>query len=176
VFAHPTSVEGVRLAAEYGGRAGALSPDNMEGWTPELIALLKSRNVAVTPTLKLFHLIPAAGRFARGHAAADGHRRQATRPVLERRARSSFGTDVGYVTDSTRARNCLMSKPAELRADPGQPHDRARGEIGHAARTGRVERGMDADLVLVGGDPRTDVGAFRTCASGAGEGDLSEPS
>jgi len=164
VFAHPTSVEGVRLAAEYGVDVLAhVSPDNMEGWTPDLIALLKSRNVAVTPTLKLFHFDPERQGAS---AAITQQLMDIAGKQLGQYSRAGgtilFGTDVGYVTDfDTREEFALMSKAgmsfaqilASLTTAPA-------AKFGHAARTGRVEPGMDADLVLVGGDPRTDVGAF----------------
>ncbi|APV52030.1 hypothetical protein BWI17_21575 [Betaproteobacteria bacterium GR16-43] len=164
VFAHPTTVEGVRLAAEYGVDVLAhVSPDHQEGWTPELIALLKSRNVAVTPTMKLFRIDPErqgappavvkqlmdiAGKELGQYSRAGG-------TIL-------FGTDVGYIPDhDTSEEFALMSKAglsfaqilASLTTAPA-------AKFGHAAHTGKVEPGMDADLVLVEGDPKADVSAF----------------
>ena len=164
VFAHPTTVEGVRLAAEYGVDVLAhVSPENIEGWTPEVIALLKSRNVAVTPTLKLFRFDPE-----RQGAPPD-----VTRNLMEiagkqlgqySRAGGTilFGTDVGYVTDfDVREEFSLMSKAGmDFRQILASLTTAPAAKFGHATHTGRVEPGMDADLVLVAGDPRADAVAF----------------
>jgi imidazolonepropionase-like amidohydrolase len=161
VYAHPTSAEGVRLAAEYG--VDVLAHSSPDEWGPELVALLKSRNVALVPTLKLFRFDPerqgvpadmvrkimeGAGKQLAAYSGAGG-------TIL-------FGTDVGYVTDlDTREEFALMGQAgmsfaqilASLTTAPA-------AKFGRAARTGRVEAGMDADLVLVAGDPRADVRAL----------------
>ena len=163
-FAHPTTVEGVRLAAEYGVDVLAhVSPETMDGWTPDVIALLKSRNVAVTPTLKLFRFDPE-----RQGAPAEVVRKLMDGAARQLAAYSSaggtilFGTDVGYVTDhDTREEFALMGKSgmsfAQILASLTTA---AAAKFGHSAHTGRVEPGMDADLVLVAGDPRADVRAL----------------
>jgi imidazolonepropionase-like amidohydrolase len=161
VFAHPTSAEGVRLAAEYG--VDVLAHSSPDDWSPELIALLKSRNVALIPTLKLFRFDPE-----RQGAPAEVVRQLMDGAVKQLAAYSSaggtilFGTDVGYVTDhDTREEFALMGKSgmsfaqilASLTTAPA-------ARFGRAAHTGRVEPGMDADLVLVMGDPRADLRAL----------------
>jgi imidazolonepropionase-like amidohydrolase len=73
-----------------------------------------------------------------------------------------FGTDIGY-TDHyhTELEYTLMARAgmsfseilASLTTNPAQ-------RFGHKGRTGRIAEGMDADLVVLEGDPAQDVRAL----------------
>jgi imidazolonepropionase-like amidohydrolase len=73
-----------------------------------------------------------------------------------------FGTDVGYidVVDTTREYQLLaeagMDFPAVLASLTTAPAAR----FGFSQNKGRIARGMDADLVIIEGDPRTDLSAL----------------
>ena len=162
VFAHPTNMDGVRLALEAG--VDVLAHASPEGaFDDALIARLKARGVALVPTLKLFRWDPQRQGappevIKRLIAAAEEQLRAFSRAGVT----ILFGTDVGYVTeDDTAEEFASMARAgmdfrqvlASLTTAPAR-------KFGAADRTGRLARGMDADLVLVDGDPATDIGAL----------------
>ncbi len=107
--------------------------------------------MAVIPTLKFF-----------------GHNRNLDQLLAQLRAYSEagipilFGTDVGFVTDYDPALEYrLMDRaglnfPEILTALTTAPAAR----YGLAKHKGRIAPGMDADLVVLGGDPAEDIAAF----------------
>lgn len=164
VFAHPTDMEGVRaaLAAKVDILAhppfGAPTP-----WSPKVLTELRVNGLSMVPTLKFLRYelekehVPAAeadeivsvtvrefGKFV-----ADGGR------VL-------FGTDVDYMSDPdptkeyqlmARAGLSAMQILASLTTAPAERWN-------EAGRRGRIAPGMDADLVVLEGDPASAVENF----------------
>ena len=164
VFAHPTDVEGVRVALESGVDILAhTSPEGFEAVGDRLVAQMKARDVALIPTLKLFRWDPER-QGAPPHIvkqltdAAEAELRACSRAGVT----ILFGTDVGYVTDYgtaeeyTRMSRAGMSFPQILASLTTAPAKK----FGAASRTGTLSVGMDADLVLVDGDPADDIGAL----------------
>ena len=165
VLAHPTDIEGINLAIESGVDVlvhTTIGEDGRTAWDPALIEQLRAKNMAVVPTLKLFpydmkrqdlpeRMVEGATSDAveqvRGYAAAGGQ-------IL-------FGTDVGYMTDYDPTDEYrLMAralKPMEILASlTTAPAARWKEE---KAR-GRVAEGLDADLVVLEGDPAADAANF----------------
>jgi len=72
-----------------------------------------------------------------------------------------FGTDVGY-TDAydTSEEYRLMSAALDWRQILASLTTAPASRFGFAARKGRIAAGMDADLVLLDGDPAKDPTAF----------------
>ena len=163
-LAHPTDNAGVQIAIAAG--VDILLHTTLEDgpsiWPPEQTTALVARGMALVPTLKLWpyelakvQLPPQiAGRAlddaveqVRGFVAAGGQ-------VL-------FGTDVGYMTDyDPTDEYVLLSRVltpmqilATLTTAPA-----ARWKEGD--RRGRVASQMDADLVVLNGDPAQDVRRF----------------
>ncbi|HEX5181860.1 MAG TPA: amidohydrolase family protein [Allosphingosinicella sp.] len=163
VFAHPSNAKGVEIALTSGVDILAHAAPMMGDWTPALVARLRARRMALIPTLSLFEV--EAKKF--GESAADEARDVATavqQVGLYHAAGGEilFGTDVGYTdlfdTDEEfrlmrRAGLDYRAILASLTATPAR-------RFGYGARKGRVEAGMDADLVLLKGDPAADVIAF----------------
>src|SRR5262249_976126 len=57
VFAHPSNQEGIALAIQSGVDILAhTSPDGGGPWSPSLVEALKSKNMALIPTLTLWHV------------------------------------------------------------------------------------------------------------------------
>ena len=126
--------------------------EDPEHWTDSTVARLKAANVSLVPTLALFS--------PDGDAEGILHE---VKSYADAGGRILFGTDVGYLTDYDR-----LAREFELLARAGlrfpqilaslttAPAER----LGFGARAGRIAIGMDADLVVLDGDPARDVRAF----------------
>jgi imidazolonepropionase-like amidohydrolase len=73
-----------------------------------------------------------------------------------------FGTDVGYTQAFDTAREIALMHGAgfDFRAILTSLTTAPASRFGFASRKGRIARGLDADLVILQGDPAADVGAF----------------
>lgn len=153
VFAHPSTIEGVNLVLA--GHVDVLA-HTIEGpadWTPEVVAKLKAAGVSLIPTLALFNspteINQGVLHEVKSYSDAGG--------------RIMFGTDVGYLTnypDLTREFQLLsqagLTFPQILATLTTAPAER----LGFSKTTGQIEKGMDADLVVLAGDPAKDIMAF----------------
>jgi imidazolonepropionase-like amidohydrolase len=161
VIAHPTDNAGVQIAIDAG--VDILAHTTLEYgpsiWPPEQTQAVVSHGMALVPTLELWPYELAKARLdpkiveqalgdaveqVRGFSAAGGQ-------VL-------FGTDVGYMTnyDPTDEYVYLARAltPTQILATlTTAPAARWR----ESGRRGRIEAGMDADLVVLGDDPMQDV-------------------
>jgi imidazolonepropionase-like amidohydrolase len=163
-FVHPTNVTGVRVAAASGVDVLVhTSPDQMETWDEKLVAEMRATNMALIPTLKLYTWDPARqGASAEMIKRVVGVAQQQLRLYQRAGGDILFGTDVGYVTDySPKDEYALMREAgltfeqvlASLTTAPAK-------RFGVANRTGTIAPGMDADLVVVKGDPAADIVAL----------------
>jgi imidazolonepropionase-like amidohydrolase len=169
VFAHPSSSAGARAAVEGGVDVLAHTfPTEDEGpWDRSLISAMKEHNMALIPTLELWRWVAkhemkddpdflprvsrVAGEQVREFNAIDG--------------RILFGTDIGgagsvndydptdeyvYLSEAGMSFAQILASvtttPAEL--------------FGADRHTGRVAPGLDADLVVLEGDPAVDIRAL----------------
>lgn len=165
-FAHPGSLAGVNVAIDAGvdvlAHTTAMDGGDKGGWSPELIARMRAHHMAVIPTLTLFEVegkkfgespellaktIQATTSEVRDYAAAGGQ-------IL-------FGTDVGY-TDAfdTTEEYRLMATVLDWRQILASLTTAPAKRFGLATRKGKIEQGMDADLVLLDSDPAHDPTAF----------------
>jgi len=155
VFAHPQNTAGVETVIGAGVDVMAHTvPSQRGGYTPEQLARFKSQGIALTPTLSLFTTVvldPAA--TARIVTATVDQLRQFT----ENGGVVLFGTDVGFIKiyDTTLEYELMHRALSErqilasLTTNPAQYFK--------AAKKGRVEKGFDADVVVLDGDPMADV-------------------
>jgi imidazolonepropionase-like amidohydrolase len=164
VFAHPTDNQGLAIAL--GGGVDILAhttPDGGKAWNADTIQRMLAADLAVTPTLKLWKeellkngvkdfmhnpLIPVAQQQVHDFSAAGGS-------LL-------FGTDVGYITDyPTRDEyNLLAGSGLDFRHILTMLTTAPAKRFGLASRTGQIVPGMNADIVLLDGDPATDILSF----------------
>ena len=155
-FAHPSNLEGTRIAIDSGVDVLAHAPDATEGMEDALLKELIARGIAMVPTLKMFQTT----------ASSDpGY----LRPIYEivRRFRDLggtllFGTDVGYMRDySTEGEFDALTQaglsPKEiLRTLTTGPAER----FGLEHELGSIAPGKLGDLVILASDPLSDVRAF----------------
>lgn len=163
VFAHPQNLEGVELAIGSGVDILAHTVPESPEWTAEFVGKLKRAKMALIPTLTLFDF-----EARRGQMAAADREGWIAKMVAELAAYSRangevlFGTDIGYIDHfDTELEFQLMARAgmnfrqilASLTTVPAQ-------RFGLAAHSGRIARGMDADLVVLASDPEQDAAAF----------------
>ena len=163
VFAHPQNSAGLELAIDGGVDILAHTTPDSPPWTPEFAARLKGARMALIPTLTLFDF------EARKGGGSDQERQQwidkmvsELRVFAEARGEILFGTDVGYTDHfDTALEFTLMSRAgmgfreilASLTTNPAR-------RFRYSGRSGRVARGMEADLVALESDPAKDATAF----------------
>ncbi len=161
VFAHPTNAAGLEAALAGGVDLLVHTTPAMETWSDSLVRRMVRAGVALVPTLKLWRYESRSARLAFSRpfvrAGVDQLRafRRAGGTVL-------FGTDVGYVLDYDTAEEVdLMAQAglgfadilASLSTNPAR-------RFGLEGKAGRIAPGMDADLVVLDGDPSRDIGAL----------------
>jgi imidazolonepropionase-like amidohydrolase len=164
VLAHPTNNDGLEAALE--GGVDILAHTTPDGglWEPRLPERMQRARLALIPTLKLwtFELVRKGADRAtiqRFLSVAIGQLRR----YAERGGEILFGTDVGYMTEYDPTDEYLymqragMSFRQILAALTTAPAKRF-GESGRT--TGRLERGLEADIVVLEGDPAQDIRAL----------------
>jgi imidazolonepropionase-like amidohydrolase len=144
VFSHPSNLAGLEVAIRAHVDVLAHVLDDARGLTPRHLERMKEQNMAVIPTLKLFDHPPYLFELldeVRDYSRLGGQ-------IL-------FGTDVGYLTDYDPTTEYELMESAglgwrdilaTLTTNPAQ-------RFGEAARRGRIEPGLDADLVVLAADP-----------------------
>lgn len=154
VFAHPQNKTGMETVIAAGVDIMAHIVPGQPGYGAEELARFKAQHVALIPTLSLF------AKTIGGEALAA---RLVGNGVAQLKAFSDnggpvlFGTDVGFTQIyDTSVEYELMHRAlserqilASLTTNPAAYFK--------AVKKGRVESGFDADLVVLDGDPMTDV-------------------
>lgn len=165
VMVHPTDTEGVTAAVTAGVDIvvhTTIDPDPSI-WSPELIAQLVTKHVALVPTLKLWTYELAKRQAPKDEVdKVEGYALHQLAAFLTAGGRVLFGTDAGYMTDldptdeyawMARAGMTPMQILASLTTNPA-------AEWNATATRGRVAEKLAADLVVLDGDPATDVKRF----------------
>jgi imidazolonepropionase-like amidohydrolase len=159
VMAHPTNIDGVRVAVQGGVDVLAHTSPISGPWSADDIAAMRRAGVALTPTLKLWEY-EIRDADARARFEAD-----ALTQVRDFRAAGGlllFGTDVGYMRDHDPGREYELLAQAGLDASailamltttPAERWTRGRS---HAT----IAPGEVADLVVLEGDPGRDIHAW----------------
>ena len=164
VFVHPNSGADVIAAIQAGVDIIAHTTPQSGPWDGSLAVEMKDRRVALTPTLTLWESamrhdrISAQDKFA---AIAIGQLQfwvASGGTVL-------FGTDIGAIDYDPSEEYKLMSRAglsfrqilASLTTAPA-------AQFGDSERLGRIAVGLEADLVVLTGDPSRDVKEFAAVA------------
>jgi imidazolonepropionase-like amidohydrolase len=163
VFAHPENDAGVNVAVDGGADILAHTAPTGSKWNESQIARMKRAKVALIPTLSLFTKL---GRSL-GMPALRIENFIRT-PLEQLRAYSKaggqiiFGTDLGFIEDYDPTEEYLLMVRAGmnfrriLASLTTTPADR----FGVSNRTGRIAPNMDADIVILAGDPEVDIRAL----------------
>ncbi len=163
VFAHVSNNEGIEVALKSKVDILAHTTPFDAPWSPSLVERVTAAHMALTPTLTLWEIESKKGnappeeieKVMRTAAQQLGAFSHAGGQVL-------FGTDVGYIPQfDTGEEFQLMSRAgmtfqqilASLTTNPAQ-------RFGLAAHSGRIAKGMDADLAVLQDDPAQDTSAF----------------
>ena len=163
VIAHPTNLNGVKIAA--GGGVDILAhvaADDYTDWDTQTISTMLASQMALIPTLKLHQW-----ELERMGLSSDNHPllKTAISQLLSFRQAGGeilFGTDVGYMTDYDPEDEYV------LMAEAGMGHIQILAALttaparrfGRQNQTGRIAVGMDANLVILSADPAEDVRNF----------------
>jgi len=143
-------------------------------WSPELIAQLVAKHIAVAPTLKLWTFELAKRQAPQDEVDKyEGYAQHQLAAFVAAGGRVLFGTDAGYMTDldptdeyalMAHAGMTPMQILASLTTNPA-------AEWNAKTTRGRVVEKLAADLVVLDGDPASDAKRFAAvrCAIRAGK-------
>jgi imidazolonepropionase-like amidohydrolase len=163
VFAHPSNQQGIEVALQSGVDILAhTTPDGGGPWSPSLVQRMKAANMALIPTLTLWHVESRNEPDDEFEKMMDAIVLPQLRAYSEAGGQILFGTDVGYTQrfDTTeefhwmsRAGMTFQQILASLTTNPAQ-------RFGYSKIRGRIADGMDADLTVLQSDPAQDQTAF----------------
>ena len=154
VFAHPQNTAGIEAVIAGGVDVMAHTVGRQPGYPVEQLARFKQQGIALTPTLSLFAKLPLppeiVGRLVDNIVGQLKSFSENGNTVL-------FGTDVGYIPlyDTTLEYE-LMHRALSERQVLASLTTNPAGYF-KATKKGRVEKGFDADLAVLDGDPLADV-------------------
>lgn len=150
-FAHPSNVAGFQVALQAHVDVLAHTVEDTQGWNPAYIGEMKSQGMWLIPTLKLFmkdknldDILQEVGDYSQSHEQ-----------IL-------FGTDVGFLSDYNPTDEYLLMQQAgmDFRQILDSLTTAPAERFGEANRRGEIKAGMDADIVVLGSDPRHDIRAL----------------
>lgn len=163
VFAHVSNNQGIEIDLA-GGMDILAHTTPIDGpWSPPFVGRLKAGYMALTATLTLWDV--ESKKFNSSPAEIEKGMNQAAQQLKafsEAGGQVLFGTDVGYIEQFDTAEEVVwMSRAgmifrqilASLTANPAQ-------RFGYSNRSGRIAKGMAADLVVLSSDPAQDATAF----------------
>jgi imidazolonepropionase-like amidohydrolase len=162
-FAHVSNNQGIEVAIRSGVDILAHTTPTDDLWSPSFAQRLTAAHMALTPTLTLWDV-----ESKKGNASPDDIEKGMSRAAQQLEAFSRaggqvlFGTDVGYIEQfdtseefkwMSRAGMSFQEILASLTTNPAQ-------RFGYSTHSGRIAKGLDADLVVLRADPALDTSAF----------------
>jgi imidazolonepropionase-like amidohydrolase len=161
VFAHVSNNQGIEVAIQSGVDILAHTTPTDDLWSPPFAHRLVAAHMALTPTLTLWEV---ESKNASPKELEKGMSRAAEQLEAFSRAGGQvlFGTDVGYIEQfdtseefkwMSRAGMSFQEILASLTTNPAQ-------RFGYATHSGRIAKGLDADLVVLRADPAQNTSAF----------------
>jgi imidazolonepropionase-like amidohydrolase len=155
VFAHPQNTAGIEAVIAAGVDVMAHTVAGQRGYPPEQLASFRQHGTALTPTSSLFAKLPLPPEIV---ARIVDNIAGQLRSFSEDGNTVLFGTDVGYTQlyDTTLEYELMHRALSERQVLASLTTNPAR--YFKAANKGRIEKGFDADIAILEGDPITDVG------------------
>ena len=165
VVAHPSNGAGARAALDGGVDILAHTfPSELTGpWDRSLPLRIREAGMALIPTLKLWQyearrlgVSATRAELARVNAAAQ------LKAFADAGGQLLFGTDVGYMADYDPTDEYLLMQQAGLSFSQvlASLTTGPAVRFARAAHSGRIAPGMDADLVVIEGNPERDISAL----------------
>jgi imidazolonepropionase-like amidohydrolase len=163
VFAHPSNHVGTDNALAAGVDILAHTiPEEESGWTPQELERMKAQHTALIPTLTLWEV-----ELEKQHASAEDERQFVQSGVRELKTYFDqggtilFGTDVGYTQHyDTTEEYVLMAESGMTWRDILASLTTNPTTFFKAEHTGELAVGEAADLLVLDGDPASDVRSF----------------
>jgi len=162
VVVHSSTTEGMRRSIE----AGVNTIEHGEGGNPELFAAMKEKNIALCPTLAAGEAILMYGGWKKG---VDPEPRRVTikkenfRQALAAGVTICMGGDVGVYSHGTNAREMEdMVEYGMKPIDVLRSATSVNADVFHlASHVGRIKPALFADLLVVEGNPETNIAQLR---------------
>jgi len=162
VTVHATTAEGMRRAIV----AGVATIEHGDDGTPELFAAMREKGIALCPTLAASDAVEQYDGWKKGSSPEPARitaKRASFRAALASGVKICMGGDVGVFAHGDNAREM------ELMVDYGmRPLDVLRSATSVNAdvfkisdRAGHIRVGLPADLLVVEGNPLTDISKIR---------------
>ena len=160
VFVHPNTAADVLTAVRSGVDIIAHTTPHTGPWDDALLAAMKDRGVALTPTLTLWKYYARHDRLSAQEKVTDTEIAQ-LRAWVAAGGEVLFGTDLGAVEYDPSEEYVLMSQagmtfPQILASLTTAPAER----FGDKNKRGRIAAGLQADLAVFRQDPATNTQAL----------------
>jgi imidazolonepropionase-like amidohydrolase len=161
VFAHPQNTAGIEAVLAAGVDVMAHTVGRQQGYSVEQLARFKQQGTALTPTLSLFAKLPLPPEIV---ARVVDNIVGQLKGFSENGNTVLFGTDVGYTQlyDTTLEYQLMHRALSERQVLASLTTNPA--SYFKSAKKGRIEKGFDADVVVLDGDPLADVTNFAKVA------------
>jgi imidazolonepropionase-like amidohydrolase len=154
VFAHPQNSTGVDNALNGGVDILAHTVPSEAGLSAEELAQMKRQHTALIPTLTLWTTVTQNPAVAEKLVQAGADQ---VKSYLSMGGTILFGTDVGFTSNyDTTLEFSSMGRAMDWREILASLTTNPSAYF-KAATKGRIEKGMDADLVVLDADPAADV-------------------
>jgi imidazolonepropionase-like amidohydrolase len=154
VFAHPQNTAGVNAVIAAGVDVLAHTVPSEPNYTPEQLAQFKAQGIALVPTLAVWTTV------TRDPAIADALVQEGVRQLKAFAANGGiilFGTDVGFTRLYDTSLELELMGRALSATDVLASLTTNAAAYFKAAKKGRLDQGLDADIVILDGDPTADV-------------------
>ncbi len=158
VFLHPNTGADVLMALRAGVDVIAHTTPHSGPWDDAILAAIAERRVALTPTLKLWKQYARHDRASAQDKIVETQRAQ-LRAWIDQGGIVHFGTDLGAAEYDPTDEYELMHEAGMSFRDVLASLTTAPAEQ-FGTRSGRIEEGFDADVVVLNGDPSTDIRAL----------------
>ena len=160
VFVHPNTSAEILAAVRAGVDVVGHTTPFAGPWDEAVLAAMKEHKVALTPTLTIWKYFMRHDRVSTQDKIVETETAQ-LRAWVQRGGTVLFGTDLGAIDPDPSEEYALMAQsgmtfPQILASLTTAPAER----FGDSDRLGRIAPGMQADVVVLQGDPGQDLRAL----------------